>query len=109
MKINIEKNIVDFSPENAEERKELEVLWRLLIDCADQSRKMVPIGEYVPSKNDKGASFHIEGLASEKHGYEAILVESDCTCYCATCNNFVAHKKGAPVPLCCGKLMEIVD
>ncbi len=109
MKIKIEKNVVDFSPENAEEKKELEVLWRLMIDCLDQSRKMVPIGEYVPIKNDKGASFQIEGLEPVKLAYTEIPVESDCTCYCDICNNFVKVSKGSPVPMCCGRLMEIVD
>ena len=109
MKIRIEKNIVDFSPESAHEKVELEALWRLIIDCNDQSRKMVPVGEYVPTKNNGGASFYIEGLESKKQEYTAIPAENDCRCYCATCNNFVDLKKGSPIPLCCGKLMEVID
>ena len=109
MKISIEKNIVDFSPESAIETAELEALWRLMIDCNDQSRKMVPIGEYVPVKNNGSASFHIEGLEAKKQEYTAIPAENDCRCYCATCDNFVDLKKGSPIPLCCGKLMEVID
>ncbi len=109
MKISIEKNIVDFLPESANEKAQLESLWRLMIDCNDQSRKMVPIGEYVPAKSNKGASFHIEGIESKKRDYTSIPVESDCRCYCAVCNNFVDLKKGSPIPLCCGKLMEVID
>ncbi|MBT3319498.1 MAG: hypothetical protein HN948_03695 [Clostridia bacterium] len=109
MKISIEKNVVNLVPESTHEKAELEALWRLMIDCNDQSRKMVPIGEFVPAKNNSGASFHIEGLPQTKQEYTAIAVDEDSRCYCATCNNFVDVKKGSPIPLCCGKLMEVID
>ena len=33
MKINIDKNLVEFTPENADEKAKLEALWRLMVDC----------------------------------------------------------------------------
>ena len=59
MKINIEKSLVEFCPENAEETAKLEVLWRLLVDCVRSNKKLVPVGEYVSVKN-KAATFAIE-------------------------------------------------
>jgi hypothetical protein len=60
MQINIEKNLVEFTPENADETKQIEDLWKLMIDCVRFSKKLVPVGEYIPQKN-KFARFAIEG------------------------------------------------
>ena len=109
MKINIDKNLVEFKPENADEKAKLEELWRLVIDCAGISKKLVPVGEYVPAKNDKGASFFIEGLDNHTHTYSEIHAEKDCKCYCDICNKLMDLKKGDAIPLCCGKVMEIID
>ena len=51
MQINIEKNLVEFTPENADETAKLQTLWRVLVDCARFNKKMVPVGEYIPQKN----------------------------------------------------------
>ena len=59
MKINIDKTIVEFTPENDEETKQLSGLWDLIVDCVKFNQKLVPVGEYVPSKNNV-AKFHIE-------------------------------------------------
>jgi endogenous inhibitor of DNA gyrase (YacG/DUF329 family) len=47
---------------------------------------------------------------SEKNGitYEKVIVDEDCEVYCKTCNKTVELKKGDAIPLCCGKLMEII-
>lgn len=50
MKISIEKNVVEFVPENREETDSLDSLWKVLIDCVKDSKKLTPIGEYVPEK-----------------------------------------------------------
>ena len=55
----MEKNIVEFQPENQQERDSLESLWRQLIDCVKETRKLVPIGEYVPEKENV-ARFTVE-------------------------------------------------
>ncbi|PQP34983.1 hypothetical protein C6A37_04885 [Desulfobacteraceae bacterium SEEP-SAG9] len=109
MKINIEKNLVEFSPENAEETAKLEGLWKVIVDCVRFSRKLVPIGEYVPQKNNM-ARFAIEGEIGEGvDKYPEVYTESDCNCYCQTCNKYVVLRKGDQIPPCCGKLMEVLD
>lgn len=109
MKINIDKNLIEFCPEHPEEKAKIEEIWRMMVDCAGYNKKMVPVGEYVPNKNDKGATFFIEGLQKEEQTYTEIHVDDDCRCYCGICNNFVDLKKGDPIPLCCGKRMEIIE
>ena len=59
MKINTENDLVELTPENDEEKKSLEKLWNVMVDCAKFNKKMVPIGEYVPSTSTL-ARFHIE-------------------------------------------------
>lgn len=109
MQINIVKNLVEFTPENPDETAKLETLWRIMVDCVRFNKKMVPVGEYVPQKN-KFARFAIEGLKTGgADQYPEVYVDSDCRCYCQTCNKFVVLKKGDRIPPCCGKLMEILD
>ncbi|GAF86906.1 unnamed protein product [marine sediment metagenome] len=106
MEIRIDKNLVEFTPGSESETKQLEELWRVIIDCARFSRKMVPIGEYIPSKRNM-ARFAIEGELSEeipeKHA------EKEGRYVCLTCNKYVILKQGDQIPLCCGKLMEFYD
>ncbi len=59
MKIRIEKELVEFSPDNKEETAMLEALWRLMVDCVRFNKKLVPVGEYIPLKNNV-ARFVIE-------------------------------------------------
>jgi len=109
MKIHIDKNLVEFTPENPDEKVKIEALWRVLVDCARFNKKMVPVGEYIPGQNDF-ARFAIEGMDSkEGDGYAEAYVEEECRCYCQTCNKFVELKKGDRIPPCCGKLMEVLD
>ena len=60
MKINIEKNLVEFTPETDQEKTDLEALWRTVVDCAKFNKKLVAVGQYVPSQ-DGFARFAIEG------------------------------------------------
>lgn len=60
MKIDIEKDVVEFVPESGQETVQLEKLWNLIVDCAKFNKKLVPIGEYVPLKSNL-ARFAIEG------------------------------------------------
>ena len=109
MKISIEKNLVEFTPENPDEKTKLEALGRLMVDCVRFNKKLVPIGEYIPQKNTV-ARFAIEGMDDEQRKeYAEVYVEDDCRCYCQTCNKFVELKKGERIPPCCGKLMEVLD
>ncbi len=109
MKIEMVKSRVVFSPENAEEKAKLESLWKVLIDCVDNSRKLVPIGEYVPQKGETGASFYIEGLEPQDHVYSEVKVDNPCSVYCKICNKLMNLKAGEAIPLCCGQQMVIVD
>ena len=109
MKIEIVKDLVEFTPERADETKKLEALWRLMVDCVRFNKKMVPVGEYIPGKNTL-ARFAIEGLEKGKaDGYPEVHADEDCRCYCQTCNKFVELKKGDRIPPCCGKLMEVLE
>lgn len=112
MKIEINKNLVEFTPESAEEKKELEVLWKTVVDCVRFNKKLVPVGKYIPAE-DKFARFAIEGevdnASSTGDGYAEIYADDACRCYCQTCNKYVELKKGDRIPPCCGKLMEILD
>lgn len=109
MKIDIQKNLVEFTPENAEETAKLEGLWKLMVDCVRFNRKMVPVGEYVPQKNNM-ARFVIETAKGEEiDEYPEVFVDRECRCFCQTCNKYVVLKAGDQIPPCCGKLMEILD
>ncbi len=107
MRINIEKNLVEFTPETTEETKKLEALWRLMVDCVRFNKKLVPVGEFLPQKN-KFARFAIEGIDKNPE-YPEVYMDRDGRCYCQTCNKYVELKKGDRIPPCCGKLMEVLD
>ncbi|MBM4314155.1 MAG: hypothetical protein FJ122_09590 [Deltaproteobacteria bacterium] len=59
MKIELEGTLVRMTPENDFERQQLNGLWRVLIDCVNKTRKLVPVGEYLPGIKEV-ATFHIE-------------------------------------------------
>lgn len=52
MKIKIEKDLVEFGPESQEETAMLEALWKLVVDCVRFNKKLVPVGEYIPQKQN---------------------------------------------------------
>ena len=110
MKINIDKNLVEFTPENPDETTKIEALWRMMVDCVRFNKKLVPVGEYIPKQNEF-ARFAIEGEKDDAggDGFPEVYVDRDCRCYCQTCNKYVELKAGDRVPPCCGKLMEILD
>lgn len=59
MKININLNLVEFSPENDQEVKDLDAVWKIVVDCVKANQKLVPVGEYIPGKSEF-ARFAIE-------------------------------------------------
>jgi len=59
MEIKVDKNLVAFTPANEQETQQLQDLWNLIVDCAKFNKKLVPVGEFVPQKENK-ASFAIE-------------------------------------------------
>ena len=109
MKIRIEKDIVEFTPEHPAEVVELEALWIKLGNCIGGNKHLEPLGVYTPSEN-KTATFHIAGLSEEeKKSVPEIRAPYDTDVYCVTCNKTVHVKQGEVVPFCCGRLMEILD
>lgn len=52
MKINKDNNLVEFTPESDEETKALSDLWNVIVDCVKFNKKLVPVGEYVPDKEN---------------------------------------------------------
>ena len=108
MKITIDKNVVEFNPENEQETASMETLWRIIIDCAGDSKKLTPIGEYIPSKQNL-VRFTIEGVPGGKTVMSEQTSATDCTYLCAVCNKYMNVKSGEAVPYCCGAVMEAID
>ena len=59
MKITVEKNLVEFTPENEEEAQAMTQVWGLVVDCVKFNKKLVPVGEYMPPRTGT-ARFAIE-------------------------------------------------
>ncbi len=59
MKIELDNKVVEITPENDQEAKQLDTLWKVIIDCAGTNKKLAPIGEYIPVKSTL-ARFAIE-------------------------------------------------
>jgi len=59
MKIELEGSLIKFTPETDSEKKELNQLWTLVVDCAKTNKKLVPVGEYLPGIKEV-ATFNIE-------------------------------------------------
>lgn len=109
MKIRMDKAVVQFIPESPIETAELEALWIRMGNCIGATKRLEPIGVYIPSEQNI-ATFHIEGLSEEEEkAVPAFVAPYDTDVYCVTCNKTVHIKAGEQIPLCCGKLMEILD
>lgn len=59
MKISVDKKVVEITPESDEETAGLDVLWKIIIDCYGNNKKLVPMGQFIPGI-DKLARFNIE-------------------------------------------------
>ena len=109
MKIRINKDLVEFIPENPAETTELEALWVKMGNCIGETKRLEPIGVYLPSEKNV-AVFHIEGLSKEEaSAVPEVRAPYDSDVYCVTCNKTVHIKAGEVVPFCCGRLMELLD
>jgi len=108
MKILVDRNIVEFSPDTPQETADMEILWRVVVDCIRDSKRLTPIGEYIPIKSNT-ARFVIEGVPGGKTDYSDKSVSVECTVYCDICNKYSNLKPGDSVPNCCGKPMENLD
>ena len=108
MKITVDRNVVELVPDNAQETASLELLWRVVVDCLKENKKLVPIGEYIPAKQNL-ARFVIEGVLGGKTAWSEEKAAESATYACATCNKYMNVAAGASVPLCCGRNMGAVD
>lgn len=108
MDISIDRNVVEFRPENVKETEAMELLWRIIVDCVRESKKMVPIGEYIPEKENR-ARFVVEGIPGGKTQWSDIKAPADNTYYCSVCNKYMLVKKDSDIPKCCGRDMETMD
>ena len=109
MKIRIDKDLVEFTPEHPAEVAELEALWVKLGNCLGGNKALEPIGTYIPAQQ-RTATFHIAGLSEqEKKEVPEVRAPYDTDVYCVTCNKTVHVKAGEVLPSCCGRLMEILD
>lgn len=59
MKIELEGTLLKLTPENDREKTELNQLWNIIIDCAKENKKLVPVGQYLPGMKEV-AVFNIE-------------------------------------------------
>ena len=109
MKIRLDKAIAEFIPENEIETAELESHWIKMGNCVGDSKSLEPIGVYVPQENNV-ARFFIKGLSEEEtNATPTVIAPYDTDVYCVICNKTQHVKKGEPIPICCGKVMEILD
>ena len=108
MKITVDKNVIEFMPEKPQEVADLDVLWKIVIDCYGENKKTVPMGNFIPGQ-DKVARFYIEGVPGGKTVYSQHKAQEDSTYACVVCNKYVNLKAGDPIPYCCGKEMESFD
>jgi len=108
MKIRIDRNVVELLPESPQETASMEVLWRVVVDCLRENKKLVPIGEYIPAKENL-ARFVIEGVAGGRTELSEAMAPADATYLCAVCNKYKAVKARQAIPYCCGRIMEAVD
>lgn len=108
MKITVDRNVVEFSPETPRETADLEVLWRVVVDCIQDSKRLTPIGEYIPMKANT-ARFVIEGVPGGVTDASDCLVPEECTVFCQVCKKYAKLKEGDAVPNCCGRSMENLE
>jgi hypothetical protein len=109
MKISVDRNIVEITPESDSETAALDVLWKIVVDCYGDNKKLVPMGHFIPGSNSF-ARFQIEGIQGGPTVYsEDKKAATDNTYYCHICNKYMQVKVGMAIPLCCGREMETID
>lgn len=59
MKIELDGSLLKMTPENDREKTELNRLWKTIIGCVKEGKKLVPVGEYIPGTKEV-AVFNIE-------------------------------------------------
>lgn len=59
MKIEFEGTLLKFHPENPAETAQIDQLWKMIIGCVAEGKKLVPVGQFIPGTSTS-ANFHIE-------------------------------------------------
>lgn len=59
MKIEFEGTLLRFHPDNPDETAQLDRLWKMIIGCVEEGKKLVPVGQFLPGTS-ASANFHIE-------------------------------------------------
>jgi len=59
MKIEFEGTLVKLRPETAEEGTQLDRLWKVVVGCVAEGKKLVPVGQYLPGTTPT-ANFNVE-------------------------------------------------
>jgi hypothetical protein len=109
MKIDVDGKVVEVVPENEREMASLDLLWKVIIDCYGNNKKIVPMGHFIPGP-DAVARFQIEDFNGGVTVYsEEHFAKDEGTYYCSICNKYMKVAKGAAVPFCCGREMEVID
>ena len=106
MKIKIDGNTVEMEPETQSEAMELELLVKTLGSGLKDEIHLVSDGFY-SRRIDSSAKFRIEGQQGEVKKGPLMPFEGDVYCY--TCGKKKHLQAGEPIPMCCGKNMEILN
>ncbi|MBA2848737.1 hypothetical protein G4V39_02060 [Thermosulfuriphilus ammonigenes] len=103
MKFEFDKQIVRFIPETKEEEAALDRLWKYLVECEGESRKLVPLGIYMPGTSTE-AQFQVEGyVMTQSPSQETVRY------YCPVCNRYEEIPAGSEPPVCCNQPMVAMD
>ena len=106
MKIKIDGETVEFEPETQSEAMELELLVKTMGSGLKDGIHLVADGFY-SRRIDSSAKFRIEGLG-EDQTKSGPLMPFEGDVYCYTCGKKKHLQAGEPIPMCCGKIMEIL-
>ncbi|WP_456434362.1 hypothetical protein [Thermosulfuriphilus sp.] len=106
MKFRFDKQVVGFIPESRDEEAALDALWKYLVECEGESRKLAPLGIYIPGTS-KEALFQVEGYDMSQA--KASSVTETIRYYCPKCNRYEEIPAGQTPPVCCGQPMQAMD
>ena len=107
MKIVINGDTVEFEPETQSEAMELELLVKTLGSGLKEGVSLAADGFY-SRRIDSCARFRIQGLQKNEIK-DGPLMPCEGDVYCYTCGKKKHLKAGEPIPMCCGKRMEILN
>ena len=106
MKIRIDGETVEFEPETQSEAMELELLVKTMGSGLKETVHLNADGFY-SRRIDSSAKFRLEGL-SEDDKKDGPRMPFEADVYCYICGRKKHLKAGDPIPMCCGKRMEII-